>query len=324
MKKLSLWYVCMFLLTIGLGFTACSEDGGDNEGGGEGAPVNLPTPAFVGVSALYEVQTENSGIQSVELTEGGQYIITKAPSSTYQVIRKKGLLRSTPTMRVVEDDNLISGTYTKVSNVEYDLEGYGKLKVNVFEDDGKFATITLLPIDGGSIAVDVMAKTPVSNSNMTANLCRTWIPESLEEKEWENGVLVWHAVYDYATKQVSVKVGIDGDRIEEDWLEKVIFSKAGTYICFYDDDTFEKSYWGWEDETAGLLSYWYDDVVSGMPDSAPEVVPTPMEKNSGEEDFDVVYISFYDNKMEGVEHWKDSWDDVVYEGSYAYVLRSAN
>ena len=136
MKKLSLWYVCMFLLTIGLGFTACSEDGGDNEGGGKDNPVNLPTPAFVGVSALYEVQTENSGIQSVELTEGGQYIITKAPSSTYQVIRKKGLLRSTPTMRVVEDDNLISGTYTKVSNVEYDLEGYGKLKVNVFEDDG--------------------------------------------------------------------------------------------------------------------------------------------------------------------------------------------
>ncbi|MBR2380197.1 MAG: hypothetical protein IKA86_04285, partial [Paraprevotella sp.] len=81
MKKLSLWYVCMFLLTIGLGFTACSEDGGDNEGGGEGAPVNLPTPAFVGVSALYEVQTENSGIQSVELTEGGQYIITKAHSA---------------------------------------------------------------------------------------------------------------------------------------------------------------------------------------------------------------------------------------------------
>jgi hypothetical protein len=319
MKKFSFWFTGMCLLVACLGITSCAEDDGE-----DGIVVTLQDPPFEGISALYEVEFGTSDIKSVELTESGQYIITKNSASTYKVIRKKGILRSNPQVRAIEKDNLITGVYTKVSHTEYALEGYGTLKVNVFADDGKFETITLLPDDGGEIAMDVVAKAPVSNSNMTANLCRTWIPESLEEKEWENGVLVWHAVYDYATKQVSVKVGIDGDRIEEDWLEKVIFSKAGTYICFYDDDTFEKNYWRWEDEATGLLSYWYYDVVSGMPDSTPEVVPTPMEKNSGEEDFDVVYISFYDNKMEGVEHWKDSWDDVVYEGSYAYVLRSAN
>lgn len=332
MKKFSFWFTGMCLLVACLGITSCAEDDGE-----DGIVVTLQTPPFEGISALYEVEFGTSDIKSVELTESGQYIITKNSASTYKVIRKKGILRSNPQVRAIEKDNLITGVYTKVSHAEYALEGYGTLKVNVFADDGKFETITLLPDDGGEIAMDVVAKAPVSTSDKTKLLCRTWIPETCEEKEWENGQLVWHGVLDFATKSVTMHNTTDGSHFEEDeWLEKVIFSKAGTYTCYYDNNTFGISSWYWMDEATGKLGYGWtgedesEDVVVSGPTHVEGNVPSDesyVEKKVIYDEEDVVHIEFYDNKMKVTETYR--YDDygsstIEFKRTTVTILKALN
>lgn len=339
MKKYAFWLFCISLLAIG--FTACSEDNGSGDDGGDGPAVTLQAPPFEDIAALYEVETDGSGIKSIELTEGGLYIITKNAPAAYQVIRKRVFWHSEPQVRAIEYGNIITGTYTKVSDVEYALEGYGTLKVNVWDDENptKIATVTLYPIDGDEIAVDVIAKEPVSTSDLTQKLCRTWIPETMVEKEWEDGVLVWHADYNYSTKQVVAHVTTDGEYYEEDWLEKVIFSKAGTYTCFFDDGCVDITNWRWADESQGVLEYYFSDeagdgvVEEGVVD-VPGAVPSEpdMEElkktviNGVEYDeVDVVKMEFFNNKMKMVETSVEQWDgSPVYERYTEYILRSAN
>ena len=244
------------------------------------------------------------------------------------------LLRVAPQVRAIEQENMISGEYSKVSNVEYALEGYGTLKVNVFADDGKFATITLFPINGGSVAMDVVAKEPVSTSDMTQLLCRTWYPETCEMKEWENDRLVWHGMLDFAKKEVIKYVTLDGEHFEGDeWLQKVIFSKSGTYTCYYEDD-FDMASWYWVDETTGQFGYYWGegdsetgDLPSGGVDMPTVDTPTleeSVEKKNIYDERDVVYVSFYGNKMKVTEEsYYYAYLGIAYKSTSITTLRAA-
>ena len=329
MKKYDFLWMGILLMVMCFGMTACTEEGGNDDE----LDITLTTPAFATISALYEVEMGNTDIKSVELTESGQYIIIKDGPKVYEVSRK-GLLRVAPQVRAIEQENMISGEYSKVSNVEYALEGYGTLKVNVFADDGKFATITLFPINGGSVAMDVVAKEPVSTSDMTQLLCRTWYPETCEMKEWENDRLVWHGMLDFAKKEVIKYVTLDGEHFEGDeWLQKVIFSKSGTYTCYYEDD-FDMASWYWVDETTGQFGYYWGegdsetgDLPSGGVDMPTVDTPTleeSVEKKNIYDERDVVYVSFYGNKMKVTEEsYYYAYLGIAYKSTSITTLRAA-
>ncbi len=275
---------------VSLGFFSCSSDDDDNQGGS----TSLETPKYESVSALYEV-TGNSGIdiKSIELTASGDYIITKNPYSGFaaprngkSVDKKKGLFHKALATRAVSDYGwIICGKYEKIDDTTFELERWGRIKITGSSDHAMSIEVT--PVgSSSSYTVPVAKKEQHPNSSLTDKLCRTWSIGSMRitisfgnrqiyNKEYKMTEL---SKFNEDMKKLEQQYGFDDDEDDDyygddedddeffdgidNYPEKIIFTKSGTYMVMYSQEELAISTWRWQNESKGILHYawnYYDD-----------------------------------------------------------------
>lgn len=301
------WLATAFITLSFAGLTACSSDDDDNNDD-QNDPASelsqtaegLETPAYEAVAALYDITDETSDLKSIELTASGDYIITKnydySYSYNYASARKSRskLLPSTLTTRDAYG-NIIWGKYTKISDTEYQLQGWGKIVIAGSSDNA--LSISVTPANGNTYTVPVQKHNQKPSSTATNQLCRTWLISSFRYTCSYQGGKFFDKEYALADiknlpadlKAAAANIHFDfddeddeyddedyeddeDDDFEDDLNEmpnRVIFSKAGSYMVQYRNSTMALATWSWENEATGAIRYsWnyynmYDDELSG-------------------------------------------------------------
>ena len=270
MIKFSRTVVGMLAIVCAMVFASCEKD-----------EKELKAPEYEEYSARYEVTTPSSGIQSVEFTSAGNYIIledngyrgdeegNKVSGKKARFIQAVSRLQNTRAY-----SNIIEGSYTIDADGNYVLDGFGKIKV--VQKGGNVYSLVVIYPDGSEKTLEAAKKTQYPDSVMTNNLCRTWDAKKvqlyckIDKYKFDETV----DVRDYPTlvkkfvKWVS-SIGdfedgdIDEGDVEIDLLpQQVIFSKAGTYMVKYLNNSLAISTWAWKNQDEGILRYsWnYDDM----------------------------------------------------------------
>lgn len=284
------FFAVMALAIASVGFVSCSSDD-DNGGGGADTSLDggkgLQTPAFESVSALYEVTSPDSPVRSIELTASGDYIIVQNAYYVYDAPKRaKGVLKGAAFMAKAlatraGGSGIIYGKYTKVSDTEFVLEGWGTITLTGSSDDAQSITVTP---QGGSepYVVPVAKHTQYADSDLTNKICRTWKISTfryvitLDNKQILNS--------EYAVTKAGFQKLVDDlkalskkyasyfddddddeyDDEEDDYAEwaddyeipeYVVFTKAGSYMVYYNEDRLGVSTWAWKDQSKGQLRY---------------------------------------------------------------------
>lgn len=76
----------------------------------------------------------------------------------------------------------------------------------------------------------------MGDDDLTDALCRTWKMVKIHEKGYDS---YEDKEYDYTFTPESSEEGL---------MTEVMFSKSGTFLSFYNDNTIEACYWKWEDK----------------------------------------------------------------------------
>ena len=274
-------------------FTSCSKDDDEGNGEGNGGPTTLTTPKFESVSACYEITSSNSNLKSIELTASGNYIIVKKSAysrpaysfSDFLTVTDEGDTRST------EYGNIIQGKFTKISDTEFELEGFGRIVIKGGTSSATSLEIT--PTGGQAYTLTAVEKTQNPDSEKTTWLCRTWAFYAFkmkmvmkqdgksctvidgkykmtdEEKFRKDIVAGMKRAYQTFYPQEYSQMKEQADRAAEEAAknitfdtegrpEQVIFTKAGTYMVTYKGDRLGISTWSWQDEAKGLMNYSWD------------------------------------------------------------------
>lgn len=290
----------MLLLTLCMGLASCSkdDDGDDNSGFKDQGTISdantgignfdakLSAPAYEGVSAFYNITSANSDIKSLELTESGSYIIVKNGLSKSTKIG--GLLRRGKSLSKYGTlDNIIEGKFTKKSDTEFELEGYGTLKITGSADNA--ISLVIVSNDGSETTLSAERKNQLPDSDATALVCRTWSLSTMRliysldgkvvfDKEYKmnelnkvaNDFVVFYKDYlksvglseyaDLLAESMAEEEEFDSE--DNRFAEKIIFTKAGSYMVTYNDNTTALATWSWKNVTKGLMRYsWnYNDM----------------------------------------------------------------
>lgn len=259
------------LLAVGFMSYSCSEDDDDNDGGGTSSSSStLETPAFESVSAKYEI-TNGGDIQSIELTESGNYVIVK---NDYIPDYDNGIFAKTR----AGSSGVIYGKFIKISDTEFILEGFGSV---VIEGDTDNAFSLQISENGKDPYVVGAEKIEAESSDkMTKNLCRTWDIKKVHLKLYVEGKVrydvtkpasqykeLWKGLFDKIQQIAGEYEDEEEDEYyedeEEDYSdiiplhnpEQIIFTKAGSYMITYEDDLLAISTWTWTNSNKGILRY---------------------------------------------------------------------
>ncbi len=240
MKKMNFFVMALLCLcTVAIGFTACSDD--EN-------PVTAPdlgTPPFEAVSGKYDVTSDGSPYESIELGASGNYIVVLDNGGySASVARHTALIdKITPRTRAAQSGNIIYGTFTDLGNGVYQLEDFGTIEL-VTGSNGEVTGIEVDSSRYGSTSLAVQKEQSVVDSSMTNALCRTWrvvggreIDTDLSTGEQEE--------YSYNPNEPGA-------------MEEMMFAKSGTYVATYNDNTVDMGHWHWKDEGQGIISYVWD------------------------------------------------------------------
>lgn len=226
-----------FLFCVAIGFTACSDD--------ENGTIDLGTPPFESISGLYTVTSSGSPYESIELGASGNYIVVLDNGGySASVVKRTALMgKKAPQTRAAQSGNIIYGTFTDLGDGRYQLEDFGTIELVI----GSNGQVTGIEVDSdryGSTSLGVQKEPTVADSNMTNALCRTWrvvggreIGTDLSTGEKEE--------YEY-------------DPEDPDAMKEMMFSKSGTYVATYNDNTVDMGHWRWKDEGKGIISYVWD------------------------------------------------------------------
>ena len=324
------------LLLASAGFTACSSSDGDNNNGSDvslNGGENLETPAYEDVSALYEVQDDMSKIRSVELTASGDYIIQMGGGTPPKA--PKRFAGSKFLAEYVYRPNIIYGRYTKTSENQFNLENWGTITVN------GTSSITLTPNGSDDpITVPVAKKTQYPSNDLTNKLCRTWNFSSfryiliigdkqVHNKEYSSseagyqqfatdlkalGKKYAYIFDDDDEMYVKANRAHDDDDDDDDEFdiddiempEYIIFTKAGSYMVYYNEFRLGVATWTWEDLSTGLVGYsWnYGGAMDGRHSGEVNIgfrkdqlaVTELVDPEEGDEGFEEKVIWYLDEK----------------------------
>ena len=236
-KNYFLWMALLLFSAIGL--TACGDD---NEG--TGAP-DLGTPPFESISGLYTVTSSGSPYESIELGASGNYIVVLDDGGYSASAAKHTALidKITPQTRAAQSGDIIYGTFTDLGGGRYELEDFGTIELVT----GANGQVTGIEVDSnryGAASLAVQKEPTMAGSSMTNALCRTWrvvagreIDTNLSTGDTEE--------YEYNPNEPGA-------------MMEMMFSKAGTYVATYNDNTVDMGHWRWKDESNGIISYVWD------------------------------------------------------------------
>lgn len=300
---------------------ACSEDDEDGDGGGTGIEnVTLTAPEYESHAALYEFDG-NGEWKAIELTASGNYIVQENPYYYSNKMLKPELSKESPvgrSLRMLNNgmrstrssyNGVIYGTYTVNDEGVYVLEGFGTIELVGSEDNAVSLVVT--PQNGEAVTMTAEKRNQAPQSAITDALCRTWEIKGFRMVIKFNGKKMLDETgymdnLDDFVDRISNKVGEDltkEDLFGEFMPEEVVFTKAGTYMVSYDNETLAVSTWTWENSATGLLRYsWdYDDMYD--------------EDASG-----TASISFKNNNLYVTESYKDNEDGDTYEEQSTIIL----
>lgn len=304
-------------------FVACGSD--DDDDASVSGGNNLVTPQYESVSALYQITDDESDIQSIELTASGNYIITTAPSYNAKTRGETAAHKahffswSRQTRAAGYYGDIIYGKYTQLSDTEFLLENWGTITVTGSSDNAKAITIT--PVNGTTYTLTATKQTQYPDSDLTNKICRTWSISTFRcvlmmnntkkfDKEYKvTEVRNWVADMQTLSRQYYADDYDDEDELD-DWddeedlelPQQIVFSKAGTYMVYYNKERLAVSTWAWVNESKGQMRYsWnyndmYDDSAAG-----------------------VVSIAFRDNQL-AVTEIIDEEDDDYDEDELSYYI----
>lgn len=261
--------VAMAITLISLASCSKDDDKGNNK---------FETPVYDKDAALFEIGT-NSPYKSIELTESGNYIITKqyyyagakTRTSTSNILSPKFF----ETKATRASSNIIYGRYTKDSDGNYLLDNFGTL--SIVSNDGENAQLIVKPNEGQTYELTAAVR-QTSTSDMTAKLCRTWSIDKIRlrlsagpikfdktEPMTKEGLV---NLYKALAKEISKEAGYDvtkemleqaEDEFEDgEWPKEIIFTKSGTYMVKYADQSLAVSTWKWKSESKGEVYYSWD------------------------------------------------------------------
>ncbi|MCM1072033.1 MAG: hypothetical protein NC210_08110 [[Clostridium] fimetarium] len=245
----------LMALAIGGGFASCSSDDDDKE-----STQTLATPKYEEDAALFVIDTPSSPYGSVELTAAGYYIVTPSGYVNNAPAKKAMLKAASRTVQIYE------GKYTKQGDNTYVLDGFGTITVTM---DGETAASLDFSLDNGrDFTLKAERQTQYADSKMTNNLCRSWEISRFRLTMKLNGRKLFDKevainnlkeLYDALHKaDPDWEPGDDDDMDFSEMPHQVIFTKAGTYMVKYTDQSLAVSTWGWEDPSKGLLRYSWD------------------------------------------------------------------
>lgn len=269
--------------------TACGDD----------ESIDLGTPKYESISGKYTINNPSSPYKSIELGAGGDYIVTlnngyNTSSSSRTVIKKEayGIFRQPKTQsRATNYNGIIYGQYTENSDGTLNLEGFGTIEI-VYGTGEEVEGFNLTPINGGPVTLDVTKEETMPDDTMTNALCRTWKIEKIRLAGEEDG-----ESYDITLTPENIKeLGDDYD----EFPEEVLFSKSGTYMVYYSNQSIGISSWKWKDQSAGIISYSWDNYW---------------------DDDAFVTLSFSGNKLVIYEAYEENDEYGYYkEESYTYLV----
>lgn len=303
------------------------KDGGQDEGGITGE-ITLETPEYEDVSAKYEITSGAAGISSIELTASGNYIVVYENAVPSYIAAKKSTRTSfigmvtgaRHTTRATSNGYYGMGTFIKISDTEFILDGFGTVVIEGASDNS--FSIQLTGQDGQTYTLGANIVETMPNSVMTNAICRTWDINTVRMRAKYNGNVVFNEEKDAADYPQLIKdlnkafaslVPDDEDGEEEDFFDvpnygysQFIFTKSGTYMFTTTTSELGFSYWKWQDESNGILRYTHDasgsfdtylanDVtisLSGKSLSMAEVNMNDSE-DDGDESYSLVIESFY-------------------------------
>lgn len=300
----SLMSVVMMAL-VSVGFAACSSSDGDDNGGS-----GLDKPKYEDASALYNITESGSDYKSIEFTASGNYLITKknyitAPNRIAAVSETQfgflegatGITRSSSSY-----GNIIYGTYTKNGDT-YVLDGFGTI---VVKGGGSNAiSLDITTNDGNKITLGAQQGQQYSSSDMTNKLCRTWNLNQVKVEIKTNGESVLNKTFNGIAEYLIGMAEAEGHSMSEaekkelrgNEPKQVIFTKSGTYIVYYANETLAVSTWKWINESKGEARYSWDY----------EAIDSYYESN-------IIYISFEGSKLIVSESY-----ETMYNGSKSDV-----
>ena len=239
MKKNYLLWVALMLFSA-IGFTACSDDNS-----GVYAP-DLGTPPFESVSGLYTVTSSGSPYESIELGASGNYIVVlDGGGYAAQAAGRTALMgKRMAQTRAAQSGNILYGTFTDLGDGRYRLEDFGTIELVT----GSNGQVTGIEVDSnryGSTSLAVQKEATVAGSDMNNALCRTWRVVSGRE-----------VVTDLSTgEKQDNNYTPEGD---PEAMKEMMFTKSGTYVATYNDNTVDLGHWRWKDEGKGIISYVWD------------------------------------------------------------------
>ena len=191
------------------------------------------------------------------LNYGGGYYSAASQTATSRAAKggHKSLLnvgKAGAQTRAQQSGNVIYGTFTSLGGDKYDLEGFGTVTLGYTGEE--VTSIEVTTEDGQTTQYTTEKEPEMSDDTMTNALCRTWKIERIHEI--------------YVDKETGER--FEGDFSPEnpgeygyDMPYEVMFSKAGTYVVSYLDNTFMLAVWKWQNRGDGVLTYGYDGEWQG-------------------------------------------------------------
>ena len=262
MRKTGLFLMTALVAGLTM-FTSCNNDNGV-------VSPTFETPAYEDVSAKYEV-SGSSLYKSFELTASGNYVIVKKTS--YLSASKLFFGRMDEATRATSSGDIIYGKFTKKSDTEFELEGFGSIVIEGGTDN--VVSLKITPNGGTTMTLPAqrVEQKEAEENSFTSKICRTWSVASYRYTIVLNGSVFFDG--EYATLEDLVKAltnkaksmgASNADELfdvpYDETPEQILFSKSGTYLVVYKNSTLGVSTWQWKDENKGILHYsWnYDDM----------------------------------------------------------------
>ena len=303
MTILKFFSVAMLATIFSAGLSSCNSSDDDAEGGS-----TLSQAAYESISGKYDV-TNGSAYQSIELGAGGTYIITKASASAGSksltnahsqflsiVHGKKTITRSTSSSEPI----VLYGSYTKTGDNTLLLEGFGTL--TIVYNGTTISGFQLTPTGGSTLSLTVHQKAVYESNAVTNLLCRTWNFISIHETGYENG----QKSYDYTINAGDTTYVDEDGEVEklEDSPKQVLFSKSGTYMIYYLNQTLAVKEWKWKSLSDQTL--YYREVGDAW----------------DEEDYGTV--QFTGKKSIITEEYEETYNGITYKDITVTTLSAAN
>lgn len=273
------------MLAFTLLLISCSKDEADSS--------NLDTPKYESVSAKYEILSSQSPYKSIELGASGDYIVitsdyysamSRASSlSKIGVFGNWGMSQS----RATNYDGIIYGTYKQLDNGDFDLKGFGVIKV-VYGENNEVEALSITPDKGIEMQFDVEKVEVMDDDDITNSLCRTWMFEKFRVVAYVSGKKVLDEFVD----------GADLEYFDIE-ISEVLFSKSGTYMVVYGDKSLGVASWKWKNMDERILSYswdgeWYESYTAQISFEGNSLILYEERDDLGElMDFDKIEVYTY-------------------------------